>query len=745
MNKNWGKRIGTLLISGIMMLTLVACDGKKLDENADNTHVLSKEYVYVPTFTPIKVADTDTNVVNSLLKDDKLFYSLNTYHPEMERNDFKIIIADVSDLSKVETVEIQAPELEDYESNMNTFQIDADGNFYVLYDVLPSLDDGVIANTEEHTTYLVKYDSKGCKVYEQDLKDMFIDKSSSYIQSFQISNTGKLFASCNNVIYIISADGEFQKKIHTQAEWISGLIATEDERLFYTQSGNQEKGMELVEIDTDKYTIGATYKNIPEMSSLIRSGSDGKLLLKGSSYLYEYDCEVQKATPVLSWSDSSITGDYVADMVKLQDDNFLLLYKDATKGSAEIVKLTKTKAGEVPEKEIIVYAAFSPGISSVDRAIDDFNKRSSKYKIVKKTYYDDTKEWSQELQDDALTLMYADLTGNNPPDIVNLEVLSMMNLMNQGVMENLSPYLESSNVLSREEFVPSVLNAYTINDKLVTIPRVFYINTIMAKTSLVGDKPGWTLDDMIQLAENYPDADLFVYMTKKDALQTCMQYNSNAFVDYKNATCNFDTTEFIKVLEFANGFEENPDNNGNINVPEEIQQNKILLQSIRLVGLREYQMSQSMFGEPATCIGYPTSDGSQGVFMIGKEMLGITAHSMHKDGAWAFLESFWGNSSADMSSGLFFSSRKDELEDQFKVAMTPEDGDEESENATTTREQVDEIRNLIEVAKLPNDNDTEVLKIIIEEAEAYFKGQKSAEDVAKIIQSRVSLYVSENS
>lgn len=156
MNKNWGKRIGTLLISGIMMLALVACGGKKSVENADNTHALSKEYVYVPTFTPIKVADTDTNVVNSLLKDDKLFYSLNTYHPEMESNDFKIIITDVSDLSKVETVEIQAPELEDYEFNMNTFQLDTDGNFYVLYDVLPSLDDSLIANPEAHTTYLVK-------------------------------------------------------------------------------------------------------------------------------------------------------------------------------------------------------------------------------------------------------------------------------------------------------------------------------------------------------------------------------------------------------------------------------------------------------------------------------------------------------------------------------------------------------------------------------------------------------------
>ena len=39
----------------------------------------------------------------------------------------------------------------------------------------------------------------------------------------------------------------------------------------------------------------------------------------------------------------------------------------------------------------------------------------------------------------------------------------------------------------------------------------------------------------------------------------------------------------------------------------------------------------------------------------------------------------------------------------------------------------------------------EDLEVIMEEAESYFAGQKSAQDVAKVIQSRVEIYVSENS
>ena len=41
-------------------------------------------------------------------------------------------------------------------------------------------------------------------------------------------------------------------------------------------------------------------------------------------------------------------------------------------------------------------------------------------------------------------------------------------------------------------------------------------------------------------------------------------------------------------------------------------------------------------------------------------------------------------------------------------------------------------------------NDDKLLNIIIEEAEAYFAGQKTPEDVAKIVQSRATIYVNEN-
>ena len=52
--------------------------------------------------------------------------------------------------------------------------------------------------------------------------------------------------------------------------------------------------------------------------------------------------------------------------------------------------------------------------------------------------------------------------------------------------------------------------------------------------------------------------------------------------------------------------------------------------------------------------------------------------------------------------------------------------------------------NLITSASATYQYDTDLMKIITEEAAAYFAGQKSLDETADIIQNRASIYISEN-
>ena len=62
-----------------------------------------------------------------------------------------------------------------------------------------------------------------------------------------------------------------------------------------------------------------------------------------------------------------------------------------------------------------------------------------------------------------------------------------------------------------------------------------------------------------------------------------------------------------------------------------------------------------------------------------------------------------------------------------------------------TKEEVDMVDTLLAGSKLPSSGyDEEMLKIITEEADGYFNGAKSVDEAAKVIQSRLNLYLKEN-
>lgn len=52
---------------------------------------------------------------------------------------------------------------------------------------------------------------------------------------------------------------------------------------------------------------------------------------------------------------------------------------------------------------------------------------------------------------------------------------------------------------------------------------------------------------------------------------------------------------------------------------------------------------------------------------------------------------------------------------------------------------------LIDSASLPARGNSTITSIVTEEAEAYFSGDRSVDEAAQLIQSRVSLYLSEQS
>ena len=62
-----------------------------------------------------------------------------------------------------------------------------------------------------------------------------------------------------------------------------------------------------------------------------------------------------------------------------------------------------------------------------------------------------------------------------------------------------------------------------------------------------------------------------------------------------------------------------------------------------------------------------------------------------------------------------------------------------------TQEQADAFRDYVNSAAVAGSYDEDIMNIITEEAAAYFAGDKTADEVADLIQNRVTIYLGETS
>ena len=136
----------------------------------------------------------------------------------------------------------------------------------------------------------------------------------------------------------------------------------------------------------------------------------------------------------------------------------------------------------------------------------------------------------------------------------------------------------------------------------------------------------------------------------------------------------------------------------------------------------------------------------------------------NKDGAWEFLRTFLTEDYQE-SNTWSFPTNKTVFDSRLKEAMTPiyytdpETGEqvEQSQGGMSwgpnpedsiefyamSQEEADQLMGLIDSTTVLYSYDEELLSIVMDASAPYFAGQRTLDDVARQVQSRVSLYVNE--
>ena len=665
----------------------------------------------------------------------------------------------------------------DVKGSIMAFYVDASENLYMIVeDSQNTVDEDGTANTKRFR--LQKCDANGNLVYEQAIDPG--DMEYFYPFSLVADGKGRTYVPAMDAILRFDEEGH-QKKAYTISNGsFGGICINQDDNLYCAAvKYDADSSCELLEYAFESDEPIGTHKNfISAESDIVQAGDLLYAISSGSFCAYSIKSEgiINRVTLMNCGIDTSsvvsvgVVGEeyYIAQ----SEVSFEMGTKVNQAKKYELACIGKADPSQAQQKQVITLGAPMIGSALQDRIIE-LNKRSDKYRVVVQSYYSEAEGYREDGMEEAIKRFQMDVMTGKGPDIVQLSHVNPALFYEKGVLEDLYPWLEKSSSISRDFFVDGVLDKMDYKGKLYGIMDGFSLETMIGKTDIVGGKSGWSISDLLAVAKAHPNMKLITGFTKSMFLEAMLTANTDQYIDFATGACHFDSSEFKAVLELARNLEDEIQYGGMVNdgTAAGMHNNMILLCSETILHFGDYAQTDMIYGEPEfTRVGYPSGKGN-GCLLKGSGEIGISAYSTNKEAAWAFIEDYIKlldeeetTYSFPVTRGKYEKAKAYASEVHY---MTDENGEvilDRNGNpikrpsgpvAITdggmvdtdplTEQQASKIANMIKDSISVYDiMDDEIFKIIEEEAQSYFAGAKSVDEVADIIQKRVSLYVQEN-
>lgn len=595
-----------------------------------------------------------------------------------------------------------------------------------------------------------------------------IDESDVFVQ-LAADESGFYINISRTTLAFVTAEGVYSGNIGVSGRTITGiacdssgcptaLLSDDDDLVMAKLSGG-----EITEeswcgaSDSAVYAVGAgrgEYRLTAIISGILYGIKDGGM------------------TKINDFSDFIFNPQTISAVFMTDDSEFVVKLYNTSDDTMEVLLLTERDISEIKERKIIRLAVMRDEGNLSDERIKKFNSERDDVKIEEVFYGLPSNDLS------VTDTLRADLLTGNAPDIISFT--SDLPLGTFGARDSLFvdlyDLMANDSDVSPTDFADGFLDGLEINGKLLQFTGSFSIDTLIMKKKWANGMTSWNFEQFEELWKSMPE-DMELSTEAKFSYRSMVFrdfVNYSAFVDYDSATCRFDSPEFIRAMKFisdnnigmtAEQFNSSDKSCSADEMMNLLHNDKVLLNhSIGLWNFYQFKTNEQLyFNEPVICIGYPSDTGS-GIYMNYSDTYGIMASSPNIDEAWEFLKYYTLSDDGDRHasfSGLE-SRLKEQLEEEKKLHTgLNADGEEVNidgqyyfdtvsgepirvEFLPFTDEQAAEYERVVrEALRNPYYSDSQIWKILWEELNSYFEGERSAEDTASIIQNRASIYLSE--
>ena len=529
----------------------------------------------------------------------------------------------------------------------------------------------------------------------------------------------------------------------------------------------------LVDLETGKISAldEMEYINIPLRNLTY---CNGNLVTVTDGGVYNIDVEGGTCKMALSFN-CSVCNRYLASKSELKyaDDNtFLFSYSLGYAGANRIpfAICTFTKSSEYPAagRNILTVASTEDLDYSISEAIMRFNSESdtsfmlfdNRYKTNSEIDYTNTDNTDQAALknlnsyaavSDRLTM---DILAGEGPDILITNGANEQ-LSRKDYFIDLSDYLKNESGVSEADYFTNAIEASKFNGSLYQLPIGFYVDCFLAPSDAFGSKNGLTFEEYIQMVKTVcngtdPVYDHQLAFSRTEVATKLFANTSEKYI--KDGKIDVNCEDFKAILDYckelpAKGFYEGKDVDAEW---EDLMTSKenMRVQPTVVYGFYEYEAFAEKFKDAVIC-GYPSVDSRPAT--IGSDMaVSISSHTSDESSCKKFLSILL---SEDIQKTLFMNipinkkCAKDLALLEIEEHNGSVDANEGNKFAKAGKKLdtalADKYIEQLSTATTSNFVYHSISLIIYEEIPAYFEGQKSFEEVAKVINDRAQTVLNE--
>lgn len=485
---------------------------------------------------------------------------------------------------------------------------------------------------------------------------------------------------------------------------------------------------------------------VKNLYSYETSDSADGLFFYNMAGVFAYDFEKKEEVMVLRWNDSDLDYSYASSRTYILKKDLFLVSQYKPDGSESLtLMLPSTEAPAVDvtnskPKNVITIAGYNILTNPMPETTDlvvACKAYQEAHPDVEIEIIDYSQEYGYEQGKtqfclDVLTKDAADIYFYSPYDFDVDEEIAFADLQS---------FITSDPEFSTEDYYWDIVTANQSGEQLFSMPLAFGVGAMVGPKTLLGDIDSWTLSEFMALDDTLPEGFILTADGKPSQnLAAYLEDSIDAFIDPVTGEIDLENDTFYEALEYATRFAFYDDKS-----QAQINTDTLVLSNHYISGIQAYGSIFLESKEPPQIIGSPENSGKLKASI--DRLMSISASTDDREVSWDILKFFLTEDMQTLTLDHFgtgvYGIPINRDADKWQIGYF----DHGSETGSITNEYrvyTDDYLAFVDSIDAIDPISFAISDLVEEEAPYYFSGQKSKEELARVLENRILLLLSED-